>query len=172
MSLLEELQRIMDMPNPTDEADKKLTKCYMVVNGEIKYVYSYLHDKGGLSFYDRATDKKHAIVVKTLDVFLPESGIYKCEDTYIQVVKKPVRQWQRSMSENFYTVQDLLTGNGRMDSVVLTKIFKGKKVDVWVSSEANIYYKNSRIGFIKDEDTLICENKHFKQELLDWSRNV
>ncbi len=172
MTLLKELQRIMDMPDPVEEANKKLTKCYMIVNGEIKYVSSYMHDKDAVKWYDRTSDRTTALLVKTLDVFLPESGIYKCADTYIQVVKKPLRQWQRSMSESFYTVQDLLTGSSRMDTLVLTKVLQGKKVDVWVSSEANIYYKNSRIGFIKDENTLICENKHFKQELLDWSRNV
>jgi len=172
MSLITELRRIMDMPNPNDEADRKLTKCFMLVNGEIRYVTEYLHEKGGLTYYDHKVDKKVSVVVKTLDVFLPEAGVYKCEDTYIYVTKKPMRQWQRSISEGFYSVEDFITGSGRMTTDVVSKIYKGKKVDIWVSPNAKLYYKNHNVGYVKDENTFICTSKHFKQELLDWSRDV
>jgi hypothetical protein len=169
MSLEKELQRVMDMQNPWDEAKKKLLETWCIVNG----APFYLRDFSSMSTVEgkfSGVDKQAEITVETLEVFLPESGLYPTtKGNACLVIKKPKRQWQKSFNENFYTV--MMIGNvGTQPKNYIEEIAKSKRVDIFKDKSGDIYYWETKIGRV-EKNTLICFDKNFEQELKDWRRD-
>jgi hypothetical protein len=166
-----ELQRIMDLPNPSEEAKKKLEGTYMIVNGTLEYVRELFINSSQLVSYDKRTDESSLINVHTLEVFLPEAGLYPLNSGNIVFLQKvPKRQWMKSYTENYYK-KDII-GTAHITSDVVKDLLGKKRQDIAVDTERNIWFWNKKIGYIKDSEHLVCSNTLFKQELIDWSRDA
>jgi hypothetical protein len=160
----------MDLPNPVDEASKKLIGTMMFVNGKLKQVDKFLFDLDAVAVFDYDKDTTVAEVVKTLEVYLPEAGAYAHPDGYYVVLNKiPKRQWLRSFHSSFYNVQ--IVGERLTSNEIMAGIADKKKVNVFVSFDKYIYYWSNTIGYVKNSSTLVCTNPAFKQEIIDWDRN-
>lgn len=174
MTILSSLQEIMDLKDPWDEAKKKLTGTWMWCDGTIQYIRAFL-DNTHISTIDTVTNEGKNLLVKDLKVWLPETGIYPfANGDWIYLQKLPKRQWLRSFSESFYEIQLKETKQKlKKDSKYYIKeLANSKKVDIYVTPEKLIYWRNICIGHIKNEEELVCTNTHFSQELIDWSKNT
>lgn len=172
MSILSELQRIMELDNPLTEAHKKLAETYMFVNGELSLVFD-LTSSNKIGVYLKNGDKSYILDknIQTLDVWLPETGLYfDSKGSLIYVSKVPKRQWLRSYSPNFYNSIHVETKNG-VKWTSLSDVAKSKKHDIAVDSRGNIWHHTMKIGYVKDSQTYTCTNQMFKQELIDWNNH-
>lgn len=171
MSLISELQCILDLKEPQGEAEKKFAKTYMLVNGEIVYVAGFNWNEqclltstpnGGVLSYE----------VDSLEVFLPETGIYllniKKDVIPVFIQKIPKRQWLKSFSNSFYRMTHLSNGTEiKVNNVVYLDLVKGR-IPIYVDRNQDIWHSYLRVGYIKNSTTLVCTNKLFEQELKDW----
>lgn len=169
--LLRELVRIMDLEDPTDEARKKLERTWMVVNGELLFIKEFFFDDSCVFTQDPGTGEDIAVIVETLDVFLPEAGLYPIANGNILYINKiPKRQWLKSYHDSFYTCK--VIGSVRNATPVLPQIVGKNKQDIAVDKNQGIWYWDTLIGHVKDSMSIICINTMFKQELIDWSRDA
>ena len=167
MSLLNELQRIMDLPNPEEEAKKKLIGTIMIVNGKPGKIISF--DVTSNLIEVQGEFRTEIIKVKTLEVYLPESGVYSHPNgTYIIIQKIPKRQWLKSFNSSYYDVE--VIGNADWNISLFDGIFDKKKQDIFVDIEKRVFFWSTQIGYIKDSSTIVCINKTFRQELIDWDK--
>jgi hypothetical protein len=170
MSLFTELQRIMDLEYPEEEANKKLVDTIMFVNGKLEHILKFYVPENIVLVRDYNLCCEVQKTVKTLEVYLPEAGVYPSPKGYYVIITKiPKRQWLKSFSTSFYSV-DIVGGDVETNNV-LTEISKVKKCNIFVTSQGYIFYWKQIIGYIQDSKTIICTNKAFKQELIDWDRN-
>lgn len=168
MSLMTELQRIMDLPDPREEAKKKLVGTTMIINGRPMKTMSFFFDDGAIEVDLGNTST--CIKVKTLEVYLPEAGVYKHQDGYhVIITKVPKRQWLKSFHLSYYNVNTVGRDGYNKGANIFDGIFDKKKQDIFVTEEGFIYFWTKKIGYIKDTNTIVCTNKVFKQELIDWS---
>lgn len=169
--LFRELVRIMDLEDPLDEVKRKLSRTWMIVNGELKFIREFFINDGLVVVEDDLTDKQSTIIVKTLDIFLPEAGLYPIANGNILYINKiPKRQWLKSYSDSFYTCK--VIGSVRDKIAALPQIVGKKKQDIAVDKNQDIWYWDVPIGHVKDSMSIICTNMMFKQELMDWSRDA
>jgi len=156
--------------NVLSEANKKLVNTYCFLDGKIQKCREF-REGGKVSYYNDTNTEMCKVVVKTFDIWLPESGLYQLEDGSIfLVMKQPNRQWARSFSDSFYEV--ILVSGKFSDNMFYNQLAHAKKLDLAVTKERYIFWWNHLIGYIKDTNNIVCTNIAFKQELIDWSRGT
>lgn len=173
MTLTEELVRIMDMDNPYNEADKKLTKTWMFVNGSLQYIHSFNYDDEEVVVQD-FRGVKSAIKVSLLEVFLPETGLYTTTHPdgvdILLITKEPKKQWHKSFNTSFYLVKgvnkDISMNNV---SYYLKYLDPLSRKSLLVLENRDIIFFDKSIGYVNDEKAIICTDSRYKQELKDWS---
>jgi hypothetical protein len=169
MSMLSDLQTIMDMNDPWAEARKKLVGVWMFVNGKLVYIVDFSKPDNGVFINYNEGDREFVKNPK-LEVWLPESGLYQVDKILLTISKVPKRQWLKSFSSSFYTINT-------PDKSPLPKDFKigdierAKKLDIAVDKHARVWYWENLIGYIKDSSNIVCTNLVYKQELLDWNKS-
>ena len=105
----QEILRILDFteehwPTAWKEAasKEKLTNTYMLVNGQVAYVNAFdLEENKVLCLFDENGANKW-VDVDTLDVFLPDTGLYQKGEYALFVEKYPYKQWKKSAHDSFY----------------------------------------------------------------------
>jgi hypothetical protein len=168
MSLYSRMQQIMDLSNPISEANKKLLETYMVVNGEVVLIKEFVYDSDKVIV--KKSTKLQEIKVESIDVFLPESGIYRLDNDFrVLITKVPKRQWCKSFSSSYYNWVFL---SGKQTSEWLTELYKNLETrsDITLIKD-KFYYWDKMIGYIKSSKTkssVVCEDLNFKQELVEY----
>lgn len=171
MSLIKELQRIMDMKDPYEEARKKLLETWVIVNGIPSKILEFHGEESDKLTLRSTTGIASVELVKTLEIFLPESGVYADEKGGgILVVKLPKRQWQKSFSENFYKIRAIVKGH-KVPTNYLDFVHKGPRQDIFLDGKKNIWFWENQIGKIEN-GKVVCLDMNFEQELKDWSRDA
>ena len=166
MSLKSELQKIINLDNPFNEASKKLYGTWMLVNGVIVQIRQF--EEHTAYFYNENGDSCKEIV-KTLETWLPESGNYKLSTgNFVTIIKTAKRQWLKSFHDSFYSIHV----EGKKPLNYLNEIAHTKKQDILVDKNKTIWWWNTTIGYVKNHKTIVCTNKNFIQELIDWSKNT
>lgn len=165
---------IMDLPDPAIEAKRKLVNTYMVVNGKVLYIkdFNYALDFALCSIDNNSTGYK--VRVNTLEVWLPETGLYPLNNGQAAFVTKcPKRQWLKSFSPSYYYINFIGENIKPLDesSSYYNHIYQSKRVTIFVDSYRDIYYFNRNIGYVKDSITIVCTDSRFLQELKDWERD-
>jgi len=168
-SLKQQLQVIFpDIHNIYDEAKKKLMGSWCFVNNELVQIYDIPSDS--VITADVCGKKKH-IEVQTLKTWLPQTGIYPLESGQACfVVKQPKRQWHRSFMHSFYNVSSLEPT--LLPKNYLQLIAASQKTNIFVDTKQNIWWWSKIIGFVKNNETIVCTNKYYKQELIDWCKTI
>lgn len=168
--LMKELQRVFDMKEPWDEAKKKLHETWVIVNGEPVKILEFYGTDSSIVDAKQTNGEIKAISVETLELFLPESGIYSDGKVGLLVVKLPKRQWQKSFSDLFYKVRTVTKEAALIPKNYLDIIYKGKRQDIFVDGKKNIWFWENLVGKI-DKGNIVCLDMNFEQELRDWSRD-
>ena len=167
MSLQTQCMNLFDLPlsKAMIEAHNKLQGSYVYLNGYIRLVKRINHTS-----IEFGADKLRICEnteVLSLKVFLPETGVYFNRDSVpIILYKKPLRQWCPSFKAENYQIH---FPESRTDDI--TSIDVTNRKEVWVDRDAIIRYYSSRIGHVSTEDTVVCTNLYFSQELKDWMKN-
>ena len=170
--LFKELTRIMDLTHPEEEAKKKLSKTYMILNGKVAFISEFSIGHNQVVVYDNFTAKSDIVTVETLKTFLPEAGLYQLKNGNLYLLLKiPKRQWLKSFSYTFYKMVCLYEECPQAYEP-LNDIYNISKKDIAVSGNGIIYYWGKAIGFIKNSNTITCSNINYHQELTDWSRDA
>jgi hypothetical protein len=154
------IQEIMDLPQPKEEAEKKLVGTYMIVNGTPELI------KGFDYVQNTVITNNKIIKVKTIAPWLPESGLYitkKGDPWYI--TKVPKRQWLKSFAFSFYEIQDL---SGWVEDPKLEDVHECKRVSIGVDKCGQIFHNKTHIGYI-EKSNIVCTNSLYEQELRDWN---
>jgi hypothetical protein len=166
--LWKELKRIMDLPNPLEEAQKKLHSTYMLVNGVLMYVRELHPDINCVTIINHIEDTSEVLEVKTLEVFLPKSGMYELDDGSIMyLTKRPKRQWLKSYSENYYQLKTVYSKKVILKSPIIGMYNKPCK-SICVSPDKTIFFMGDPVGYVKDGHTVVCTNLNYQQEIQDW----
>jgi len=168
--LMQALAKIMDLKDPLDEARKKLQDTYMVVNGKILYIKEFFTGTNQLLSINEDTGDGTLIDVLTLDVFLPEAGLYQLSSGNLLCLSKiPKRQWLKSFSRTYYN-SDVL-GTVTQETRPILDILYQKPQKIAVNSIGNIYFLQTKIGVVKNAKEFICLDLNFAQELIDWNNS-
>lgn len=171
---MELLREIMDLPEPLDEANKKLLKTYMVVNGKIVRVTEFHTTINAVTISnDFGSD---TIAVKSLEVWLPDAGLYQLNNgQLLQINKAPKRQWAKSFTNDYYSTK-LISNPGygkkkyQTSEEVFNNIRNQKALDIATDAYGYIYYLSNNIGEVKDSYSVMCHKGDFEQELTDWCK--
>ena len=173
MSLSNELSQIFELPDCNmlyNEATAKLIGTIMYVNGEKSKIKEIQRRK--IFYRTLFTNKDSALSedqVKELKIFLPPSGVYLCENrkNHIVLFRKPLRQWHKSYTTDLYTCISPDTDKELFGWEAIEETRK----EIWVTPAGSICYYTQIIGYIENTH-IVCTNHNFKQELIDWSRDV
>lgn len=170
MKIIDSLVKIMDLPAnwALKEAQAKLQDTDMLIDGKLYYIYEIGQD------YIRAGDGEGNEPVfrevSSLEVWLPETGVYfhKYSGSPIFLQRKPLRQWKKSFSSDFYKIS---FPKGSFPFSVL-EVDPTIRREFWVDAEGTIWHYESVVGYIKDSQSLVCTTKLYEQELRDWVNNT
>ena len=170
MNIAKALAQVMDLPVSLaiQEAQNKLHETTVLINGELHFIYDVTSKY--IACVNKPLSESFCLEeVDSLEVWIPETGVYFTKDTATPVFfqRKPNRQWKKSFSPTFYNITSL---NGNDYSVL--KIDPNSRKTIWVDSNKVIWYFNTKIGYIKDSSSLVCTSSIFEQELKDWSREI
>ena len=166
--LIEEVCRILDFPLDKSElafkeafssSSPKLYGTHMFVNGELTYLEAVDWHNGILL---DEHGKQHQ--VKTLEPWLPETGIYTDGKYYVYIYKKTHKHWQKSYKHSNYGMV-FLNDTPDFD---LKKIAKSKPESIVVIN-GTIFYGRHIVGFNDVGGDTICNNPLLYQELVDYS---
>lgn len=170
--LREQLSIVMDLPfhNCLKEAQNKLTNTYCVVNGKLSY-FLEIDEEGIRVVVDEDVRHISADKVESIELWLPTSGIYSCTDgSILYVTKNAIRQWLKSFSYNYYTVQKLNDKNLFTANKMAFAIFSATPIPngIWVKGN-EVYYLNGLIATYVYNVAKVAEiniiNPLFKQEI-------
>lgn len=165
--LLEILSKIMDLPSPLClyEAQKKLVETWMVINGELHYVYLIENDmvKTDKALYGEKD-------IKSMEPFLPDVGVYLF-DKYPPLIlsRKAKKQWRKSFTADAYKY-NAYWETRKPIKFALSEIVehKIKPVEFWVKKNI-VSYLDKPIGSISKGE-LILKEPMFEQELIDLGK--
>jgi hypothetical protein len=164
------LTRILNLEEPFSEASKKLQNTWMFVNDELQFVKEFL-DNNCVCIRNFTTEKTEKVKVRTLDVWLPEAGVYALSSgNHVLITKLPKRQWLKSFSDSYYRMS--LFGNKDQKGSLYKEASKSKKQNIYVDQDKYIWWWDVKIGFVNSSHSLKCTNQHYEQELRDWNRNA
>lgn len=169
--LQEEICRILDFdPNnywttAWQEAvvKEKLVYTWMRVNGEVYFINKFVPNSDTV-FVSNNNTPSHEKEVETLEVFLPESGMYTDGVNCVYIIKKPLKQWKKSFHPEFYHVEWVQKKN-----VAGLEQFLGeaKLVPFFVSEVEALYKNQTKIGKAKD-GIITLTDYNFYQDVVDW----
>lgn len=170
MSLLTELQHIFPgLGNPYEEAKKKLIGTWCLVNDNLVKIVD-ITGQHILTYNDNEDSKN--IPVTTLKPWLPQTGLYPIKTGIaLFIVKRPVRQWNRSFHYDYYKIY-FPNGTEVETTKILPELAQTKRTNIFIDSERRIWWWDKTIGYIKNNQTIVCTNKYYKQELIDWSKTL
>lgn len=175
MSLLRRLSHILQLKDAqtiVEETKRKLKKTWMIVNGIPVLIADFVIDAEiiiGSESGDLDSLKNYKF--STLEKWLPEAGLYSLSDgSIVYLTKHPRRQWLLSFNENYYETKILGTRGKKIPINIRKEIYEGKRKDICVDAGGVIYYLSSKIGYILNENTLMCTDSRFRQELIDWGK--
>lgn len=172
IGLIEALSRVLDLPYKWvfKEAQTKLNETRMFLNGALVYIVSISQDHGVMYKFLISPTKDYAPLlmqasdVSSLEVFLPQSGIYRTTSgQVVMLTKNPIRQWKRSYNNGIYNYTCLV---GDTD-LYPEELIIDSRTDIWVSPKNHILYYDIIIGEVVGK-TIFCTNKLYEQELIDW----
>lgn len=151
--LLQQLSNTLDLPHQMalSEAQKKLTNTYMLCDGKVVKVENF-GDEGSIHYHnDIEHFVKTNVEVKSLEPFLPDSGVYVLPCGVYSVIKHPKRQWKKSFSYDFYNVEKLKhTGEDATSCELFTFISKTtpRRRGIWKHDDSIFYYEHriAKIG--------------------------
>lgn len=157
----------MDLPFPSwiKETKKKLEETYCIINDKL-YLIQCIEES---SILCHDGNKSHLFTdenIKSFEVFLPETGVYKCDNTYIYLTKYPKRQWSKSFNWNFYKKD----GKGTLE-ILPFFIYKNlhTRQDLWKDNES-VFYLKEKIGAVLKDGTIKLMNTLYKQEVIDRAK--
>lgn len=173
------LKRILSLQSDNlcfEEARKKFTDTYMLVNGSLAKIKAIQWTDKKLVIENKG--KLEEVYVKELEPFLPDTGLYRLDSSgqALFVIKVPKRQWLKSFSETYYDYANV--GQNKSGFTyskhwhLFSDMSKSKRMDFFVDADKYIWYHTRKIGYVKDSNTLICEDSRYIQELKDWSRDT
>lgn len=189
-ALIRRIEEIMDLEGDLAlvEAGRKLINTIMILNNELVHIIAFDWDTGNVSYQDyhcwQITGDTKRAAFKTLDVFIPESGMYilsnsqhYSEDILIYLVKNPRKSWSKSFSTSGYKIY---TVNKSAPSAthpskeiscrhILNLKSFGKK-DITMDKRGSIYYHGIHIADSL-QDGILSYNTLYNQELKDWTRD-
>jgi hypothetical protein len=170
MPLRTALSRILNLEEPFNEAEKKLRHTWMFVNDELQYIQEF-QDSNIVLVVDTITNKTSKVKVKTLEVWLPEAGVYPLPNgNFVLLTKLPKRQWLKSFSDTYYRMS--LFGEKDQKDSMHKQLAKVKKQNIYVDHNKFIWWWDTKIGHVSSSHSLKCTNQHFSQELVDWCKQT
>ena len=164
------LEAILDLPinRVFDETSSKLEGTTMLVNGELAHVHRIREDGLILSSITGREKGVAHTEIKTLEVWLPKTGVYTQRGTTnnkVLLERIPERQWKRSFNPSFYVVEYLTkTGFDILETIPNTW------ESFWVDSNRTIWFLDLKVGVCEGDGTVTCTDARFVQELQDLSR--
>lgn len=172
MSLHNEVLRIMDFSSSYidlayAEANKKLSGTHMEVNGKINLVFKV--SMGGLEVQDMygSAGELDPDDVESLNVFLPETGIYVIKNNIIYLTKRAQRQWRKSYHPDIYRVINIF---GSVGSNVVPYNLHNKTPVVMHYFNNGIYYLDRKVGQFTDGELSILD-ADFECETVTFMEN-
>lgn len=169
-TLKEHLERILDFPaggaGVRAEAHSKLAETYMMVNGELALVKEFGSTE--MLIVTRGSPRKLVSDIQSLDVCLPETGVYFTKDRKgaLFLSRLPKRQWKRSLSGTFYKIEELI------GSANLFSLDYSSPHSFWISPKGNVYHMCEKVGHLDQTNKeVICTKETFLQEMKDWLRD-
>jgi len=175
-TLLDMLCNIMELDKPMEEANRKLRKTYMIVNGIVLKVSDFDIPYNIIHYINPNSGDVEHVKVDTLQVFLPETGLYPLSNGQLLYVNKvPKRQWNKSFTFEYYSADNIGEMNPkatkyRAKEQVLTEICYSKPSDIAIDYTGNIYYGSNVIGVVLNSKEVICNHQQYEQELIDWCK--
>ena len=142
---------------------EKLVYTWMRVNGEVYCINKFVPDSDTVLVSNSITSM-HEKVVETLEVFLPESGMYTDGVNCVYINKKPLKQWKKSYHPGFYQAEWV-----QKKKVADFEQFLGeaKLVPFFVSEVGALYKNQTKIGTAKD-GIISLTDYNFYQDVVDW----
>jgi hypothetical protein len=177
MMLEKELCRIMDFPNDIGKAyheavaNNKLRGTFMIVNNVLAYIKDF--DVGGntVSCSVKPDGPTMDLVVNSLELYLPETGVYAIGKQPTMLWRVPHKQWRKSFSWDFYSA----TGISNSTCSDVYKFF-GLQAQKIIEHNNKIYFYTKEIGNVIRAQPggvldINCTNPVFYQELSDYIRD-
>ena len=158
------LQEILDLKDFKEEARHKFKNTYMIVNGLVQKIVDFDFDR------EEVITSIENIRVVSLDVWLPEAGLYPYKEKAYIVNKIPHRLWVKSFSFENYVVYET-SPKGELVPIRTKEIFSlytAKKCKFWVSPSNIIFSTIGMVGKVVNKK-IICIDDRFIQELIDWN---
>ncbi|MEO6066364.1 MAG: hypothetical protein ABIQ41_00115 [Gemmatimonadales bacterium] len=162
------MEQVLDLPwkYAEPEINSKLINTYLRINGSVMNLRNATSDR----IIVRDNDGEQIIKardVQEIKIWLPSTGVYfDTKGNAIKLIKKPNRQWKRSFHYDNYEATNLSSEN----DINMCNILIETRTEFWVDNLRNIRYYHHKIGYIEDENYIVCENQLFLQELSDWCR--
>jgi hypothetical protein len=172
--LSDALMRIMDFPNDLGKAyheaqnNNKLRNTYMIVNGSLMLVRSFDVSSNVVVASDKMDSEKN-VQVKTLDLWLPETGIYEVDNYPTFLYRVPQKQWRKSFSWDFYAVKPV--GKSPVFCNNAFKLFEKNPEQIAMVDERIYFYTTPIAELVKSKfGTMYFKylNASFAQELDDY----
>ena len=173
--LTERIYSIMDLRGELAliEAERKLINTIMIVNGVLRMVSNFSWETGHITGYTHSAQdytKEEAVRVKSLEIFLPSTGLYRSgRFNWLYVEKKPAKHWKKSYSQEGYVVRNL-ENNAEEDWISILSLVSTKRRDIIITSKDEVFYHDRKIG-VCGGGRIICTDGSFHQELKDWVRD-
>lgn len=182
MSPLEqEILRILDfdsayLTTALNEASgkEKLANTAMIVNGKVGLVKEIYPEKGQVHVL--FPDGGRIVTVSSLEVFLPETGIYYHKNFAVYIEKLAKKQWKKSFHADFYKIKSFNGSPPDNDIDLVTFLHTAKNIPFYLSKVGRLFYRHQIIGeeipwAVAYGDTTkhikLYENTHY-QGLLDY----
>lgn len=163
---LKEILDIDDLQLCESEAKSKLEETYMVLNGSVVKIYEFFPHANVIRISDENGQEEK--LVETLEVFLPEVGVYFPTLIPTLLKKSPIKKWKKSFNFGLYTFQ------GAVSEAYVDQVYKFHKctpVHLFDYKEA-VYFDDKKVGkYNPFTSTVTCTNFDFYQELSDWIRD-
>lgn len=154
--------QVLDFPlsyNNFQEANSKLRHTYMWVNNRLVYIEKIGDDQ---ILYKHPETEQIAVAddIRDLRVFLPKGGIYRYEDSYYLLGKRPCKQWKKSFTFDLYHVQ-CLSGHYPVEPICFT----GEPIDPINIFGGIVWYATLQIGDVQPGKTIHLSGIDFIREV-------
>jgi hypothetical protein len=168
--VLKVLSQCMDLPlqQVLHEAQKKLIGTFCVVDGKLMHIQEITEDyiQGYVHLEGKHNQLKLIEDPKEINFWLPDAGIYQFKNNFVWLKKLPKKQWKKSFSWDFYTVESK-SYTSQFNEFAYT-IFKEQQLpcDFYVTG-SKIFYLNRQIGTVTPSGILKLLDGYFEQEIKD-----
>ena len=143
-----ELCRILDFP--THFCDKafyeanngKLNRTWLEVNGELMYVTAFNSD--GTVQVENQTGDINNVLVNSLEVWNPETGVYQHGKGLAILKKRTAKQWKKSYCQNSYNFTEIKNVLNKED--FYKGIYKQKPKQFFIIENGEIYFFSKKVG--------------------------